>query len=78
MTLAVLVARTDAASVRSVTGSLGLLATAVLLGLLLEHEIVSAVAPRWRRHRRIVELLVVPLLVVFAAVVVARFTWLTV
>lgn len=76
--IAFLLARMDATSVRSVTGSLGLLATVVLLGLLIEHEVVSAVAPGRRTgHRRVVELLIVSLLAVFAAVVVVRFKWLS-
>lgn len=76
--IAFLLARMDATSVRSVTGSLGLLATVVLLGLLIEHEVVSAMAPGRRTgHRRVVELLIVSLLAVFAAVVVVRFKWLS-
>ena len=76
--IALLLARMDATSVRSVTGSLGLLATVVLLGLLIEHEVVSAAAPGRRTgHRRVVELLIVSLLAVFAAVVVVRFKWLS-
>lgn len=76
--IAFLLARMDATSVRSVTGSLGLLATVVLLGLLIEHEVVSAVAPGRRTgHRRAVEVLIVSLLAVFAAVVVVRFKWLS-
>ena len=76
--IAFLLARMDATSVRSVTGSLGLLATVVLIGLLVEHEVVSAMAPGRRSgHRRAVELLIVPLLVAFAVVVVVRFKWLS-
>jgi hypothetical protein len=76
--IAFVLSRMDATSVRSVTGSLGLLATVVLLGLLIEHEVVSAVAPGRRTgHRRVVELLIVSLLAVFAAVVVVRFKWLS-
>lgn len=72
------VARIDAVSVRSVTSTIGLWATVLLLGLLVEHEIVSAMAPgRRSSHRRAVELLIVLLLVVFALVVVARFKWLS-
>jgi hypothetical protein len=71
-------ARINTASVRSVTGTVGLLATVALLGLLVEHEIVTAMAPERRRgHRRVVELLIVPLLVAFVAVVVVRFKWLS-
>ena len=74
----VLLARLTQTSVRSVTGTLGLLATAVLIGLLVEHEMVSAVAPGRRSwHRRVVELAIVPLLAVFAAVVIVRFKWLS-
>lgn len=65
-------------SVRSVTGSLGLLVTAVLIGLLVEHEVVSAVAPGRRPgHRRAVEVAIVALLIAFAAVVIVRFKWLS-
>lgn len=71
-------ARIDAASVRSFTGTVGLLATIVLVGLLVEHEVASAMAPARRSgHRRAVELLIVPLLVAFVAVVVVRFKWLS-
>ena len=76
--VAFLLARMDATSVRSVTGSIGLFATVVLLGLLVEHEVVSAMAPGRRTgHRRVVELLIVPLLLAFAVVVVVRFKWLS-
>ena len=76
--IALLLARMDATSVRSVTGSLGLLATVLLIGLLVEHEVVSAMAPgRRSAHRRAVQLLIVPLLVAFAVVVVVRFKWLS-
>ena len=76
--IAMLLARTDATSVRSVTGSVGLLATVLLIGLLVEHEVVSAVSPgRRSNHRRAVQLLIVPLLVAFAVVVVVRFKWLS-
>jgi hypothetical protein len=76
--IALLLARMDATSVRSVTGSVGLFATVVLLGLLIEHEVVSAMAPGRRTgHRRVVALLIVPLLLAFAAVVVVRFKWLS-
>jgi hypothetical protein len=76
--IAFLLARVDATSVRSVTGSIGLFATVVLLGLLVEHEVVSAMAPGRRTgHRRLVELLIVPLLLAFAVVVVVRFKWLS-
>lgn len=76
--IAFLLPRMDATSVRSVTGSLGLLATVVLIGLLVEHEVVSAMAPGRRSgHRRAVQLLIVPLLAAFAVVVVVRFKWLS-
>jgi hypothetical protein len=76
--IAILLARMDATSVRSVTGSVGLFATVLLLGLLAEHEIVSAMAPGRRSgHRWAVEALIVPLLVAFAVVVVVRFKWLS-
>jgi hypothetical protein len=76
--VAFLLARMDATSVRSVTGSIGLFATVVLLGLLIEHEVVSAMAPGRRTgHRRVVELLILPLLLAFAVVVVVRFKWLS-
>ena len=66
-------------SVRSVTGSVGLLVTGLLVALLVEHEVVAAVAPGGRTgHRRLVRFLIVPLLVAFAVVVVVRFMWLSV
>lgn len=76
--IALLLGRMDAASVRSVTGSLGLFATVLLIGLLVEHEVVSAMAPGCRSgHRRAVQLLIVPLLAAFVVVVVVRFKWLS-
>lgn len=71
-------ARVSAGSVRSVTGTFGVLATALLVGLLVEHEIVGAMAPgRLARHRRAVELAILALLVLFAVVVIVRFKWLS-
>ena len=77
--IAFVFARVTATSVRSVTESVGLFATLLLVGLLVEHEIVGAMAPGRRTgHRRAVEFLIVPLLVAFAVVVVVRFKWLSV
>lgn len=77
--IAFFVARVNATSVRSVTETVGLSATLLLVGLLVEHEIATAMAPGRRSgHRRAVEVLIAPLLVAFAVVVVVRFKWLSV
>jgi hypothetical protein len=68
----------EPALVRAVTGTAGLLVTASLIALLVEHEVVSAMAPDRRRRQRRVELAIVPLLMAFVVVVVARFAWLSV
>jgi cytochrome c oxidase subunit IV len=64
----------DTASIRDVTASIGILVTALLIAILCEREVVSAALAHWRRARlAAVDAVVVPLVVTFVVIVVARF-----
>ncbi|MGH9276917.1 MAG: hypothetical protein ACRD12_02240 [Acidimicrobiales bacterium] len=61
-------------SVAAVTGTVGLLATALVILLLAERQLLGAAATgAMRRRVRAIEAVVAPLLVLFVAVVVVRF-----
>jgi hypothetical protein len=61
-------------SIRTITGTLGLVVTVVLIALLCEREVLSmAFAGRRRQRLAAVEAILLPLVVAFVVIVVIRF-----
>ena len=68
----------DATSIRTITGTLGLLVAAILIALLCEREVLSVVRAKRRSRLIAVEAVLIPLAAAFLIVVVLRFDRLSV